>query len=165
MKGLLSTTTEALSQGTLNKRLTGNLKSRSILDMYQDNTHQVEVEKDTMEEMKKEWNFKSLEKKDKGYFILFEHENEAQEMLKNKWSQMIVPDLLEEREVRLPAFFGFETLNSMGNGKLGEQLFSLMSGMKNQKCDMHTLKKLMLRVRMVCFTILVFRATSCANSN
>lgn len=86
MKGLLSTTTEALSQGTLNKRLTGNLKSRSILDMYQDNTHQVEVEKDTMEEMKKEWNFKSLEKKDKGYFILFEHENEAQEMLKNKWS-------------------------------------------------------------------------------
>ena len=78
---------------------------------------------------------------------------------------MIVPDLLEEREERLPALLGFETLNSMGNGKLGEQLFSLMSGMKNQKCDMHTLKKLMLRVRMGCFTILVFRATSCANSN
>lgn len=112
MKGTLQTTTEAYSQGLVDKRLHGNLRSKSILDVYQDDGNLHSIEKGSLEALKKLGSYRAFDKKDPGLFVLFEHENEAQDFLTSRWSQTVISDLLEERDVRVPCFFGFDTLNT-----------------------------------------------------
>ena len=148
MKGALQTTTEAYSQGLVDKRLTGNLRSKSILDVYQDEGTLHGAEQASLEALRKLGNFRELDKKDPGLFLLFEHENEAQELLTSRWSQTVLAELLEERDVRVPCFFGFDTLDGLSRGRLGERLFSLQALCQAEagRLDMQTLKRLMLRV-------------------
>lgn len=118
------------------------------------------VEEASLEALKKLGNFRAFDRKDPGLFVLFEHENEAQELLASRWSQTVLAELLEERDVRVPCVFGFDTLDGASRGKLGERLFSLQAlGQANGgHFDMQTLKRLMLRV--IHSSSNSFRATS-----
>lgn len=77
-----------------------------------------------MEEFKKDERFKGFDKRDIGLFLMFEHENEATEFLSNKVNQMLLPEMLAERDSKFPYFFGFHTVNKLvPSNNLGERLF------------------------------------------
>ena len=64
-----------------------------------------------MEELKKELNYKAFTQKDRGYFVTFEHENEASELLSKKGCQSVFAQLLNERDFKVPYFISFQTID------------------------------------------------------
>ena len=62
-----------------------------------------------------------------GYLIVFEHENEAMEFFSKKNSQSLIPELLSERDFKLPYFVGFDTLNELSKGTLSSKLFDYIA--------------------------------------
>ena len=58
--------------------------------------------------------------------MTFEHENEAEELLFKRASQAIIPELISERDYKLPFFIDYETIDQgYCHGQLGERLFQL----------------------------------------
>lgn len=91
-------------------------KSKSILDVYQKDQYINDKEKKFVEEVKKDKQYKAFASKDKGYFLMFEHENEAQEFLYKRQNQVILGDLLGDKDIKLPYFFPFDQLNDLCKG-------------------------------------------------
>ena len=60
-----------------------------------------------------------------GYLVTFEHENEANELLKNRSMCQLFIDILGEKEVKQPYLLKFEVLDEYCKGKLKDKLFSL----------------------------------------
>jgi hypothetical protein len=106
--------------------------------------------KNIAEEAKAEGNYKGFTPRDPGYFLTFEHENEAKEFYQRKQSHMLFAELLGDKDPKPPCFFAFQEMDSLCKGKLGERLFSLSAratiGSPSINLDMAMLKRLMLRV-------------------
>ena len=57
--------------------------------------------------------------------MTFEHENEAHDLLNKKENHYVFADILGEKEIKVPYFLTFDTLNDYCKGKLKDKLFSI----------------------------------------
>jgi hypothetical protein len=100
------------------------------------------VQSSAIENMKREKKYKHYDKKDYGYLVTFEHENETQILLFKKGLHLLVADILGDSNMNFPYFLPFDTLDDYCKGKLKDKLYSFQS-IGN---DLLTLKTLILNV-------------------
>ncbi len=68
------------------------------------------------EELKSHKNYRAFEpSKDQGYFIVFEHVNEAAELLFKKKNQTVIAEILGEKNFDVPSLLGYEDLVSFNS--------------------------------------------------
>ena len=92
--------------------------------------------------MKNEKGYKGYERRDAGYLITFENENEVKDLLNKKSNHVLFAEILAEKELKMPFFVDFDSLNDACKGKLKPRLFS-PSVLEN--LDLISLKKIILR--------------------
>ena len=116
---------DAFMEGSLTKKFndmgTMSLVSTLIHQEAEEKQHQM------MEDMKVDKRFANYDRRDQGYLVTFEHENEAQDLLNRKSNQTLFHELLGEKEHKIPYFIRFEILNEYCKNLLKDRLFSVSS--------------------------------------
>lgn len=79
------------------------------------------------DEFKKERNFSKYDRRDHGYLVTFEHENEVNELLNKRIYHNLFSDILGERDTKVPYFIKFDVLNEYCKGKLKDKLFTVQN--------------------------------------